>query len=611
MDKSFRYILFRNLLFIFIPALVFLFILSSYYLSVSKSADLRVIKASEYYTIEKNASVITEDIRFIVKSMLVLSETPMVINVLEGNVLTYTGHVKNYFIDFANRFKIFDQIRIIDSSGFEVIRVDYNNGLANFIDDQLLQNKKNRYYFKDTYKLLKGEVFISPLDLNIENGEIEIPLKPMLRIATPVYRNDSTKLGILIFNMLGDYVINTLFDIKNESVDGNLMLLNKNGYFLKGVSAVNEFAFMFPEKEDSTFGKLFPEEWEIMKNSANGQFFGKNGLYTYKNIYPVYDSIVSSSGTYMAKGSSINYFRGNDYYWKLVSKVENEQMFQAHHERSVVVYIIISVLSVLLFIVSYIVAKANALRKQSINSIIESKDKLAKLNKSKDAFFSIVSHDLRSPLASAKGFSDLISEFSENNQTEEVIKLLPIVNLSISRALTFLDNLLDWSRSQKGSIKYEPTNFKLKAEIDNAVEILKESSIQKGIKIINNIDNNKVVYTDKNILETIVRILVSNAIKFTNEGGEIIINSESDKMITMDNISISDTGVGIPDEKINGIFDLGHDSERGTSNEPGIGLGLVIVKELVDLINGEISVTSTLGKGTTFKIQIPEPQVKN
>jgi len=238
------------------------------------------------------------------------------------------------------------------------------------------------------------------------------------------------------------------------------------------------------------------------------------------------------------------------------------------------------------------------------------KEELTELNQTKDKFFSIIAHDLKSPFNALLGFLDLLeNEFDTMNDSEkyEIIKTL---HESSESTYNLLVNLLDWSRSQRGLIQNYPEVIQLHEIADSALRILAQRSTKKEHTIQNLILQNHVVYADPNLTQTVFINLINNAIKFTPRKGTIIITSvETNGLIQ---ISVSDNGIGIPKDKISGIFSINSDFKQvGTENEIGTGLGLKMFKEFVETMGGTISVESEINIGTTFTFTLPVYQSGN
>jgi signal transduction histidine kinase len=235
--------------------------------------------------------------------------------------------------------------------------------------------------------------------------------------------------------------------------------------------------------------------------------------------------------------------------------------------------------------------------------------KLAQLNAEKDKFFSIIAHDLKSPFNSILGFSNLLVEQIPEKDYDGIEKYAKIIQQSSKRAMNLLMNLMEWSRSQTGGMKFNPADYELASLIDNTTLLLSSSAEQKSINISNTSPLNVTVFIDKAMISTVLRNLISNAIKYSNSGGEVRISAEVKTEGVL--VSVGDTGVGISKANIEKIFRIDESfSTPGTNNENGTGLGLILCKEFVEKHNGEIWVESKEGLGSTFSFTIPKHVVE-
>jgi PAS domain S-box-containing protein len=247
---------------------------------------------------------------------------------------------------------------------------------------------------------------------------------------------------------------------------------------------------------------------------------------------------------------------------------------------------------------------------QELNlSLSESSTQLKELNASKDRFFSIIAHDLRSPLSSFLMLTEMMTKEVYNLSFTELSEFLSELNINANRLNRLLNNLLEWSRIQNGAIPFNPENLSLRDAIDIPMDILMSNASTKKIELLNNSDENIFIFADLNMINTIVRNFVSNALKFTNEGGHIDITS-----VVLDNdmveICIKDDGIGMTDEIRRKLFKIDEKIiSIGTKGEPGTGLGLVLCKEFVDKHHGKIRVESRLGKGTSFYFTVPSKDI--
>lgn len=245
-------------------------------------------------------------------------------------------------------------------------------------------------------------------------------------------------------------------------------------------------------------------------------------------------------------------------------------------------------------------------KKRAEKEIEAQRDELAKLNYQKDRFFEIIAHDLKSPFNALLGFSHILSTQANELDADKVAEYGSLVHRAADQAFKLLEDLLDWSRLQLDRIEFEPASFDVSKLIKTNMLRFEPVAALKGIKIEGDNVREREVFADTHMVDTILRNLISNAIKFTKAGGEISV--EANKNGELIEVLIKDNGVGISPEKIKDLFTLGQKiSTKGTGGEPGTGLGLQLCKELVEKQGGEIHVESIEGKGSIFRFSLPAP----
>ncbi len=230
--------------------------------------------------------------------------------------------------------------------------------------------------------------------------------------------------------------------------------------------------------------------------------------------------------------------------------------------------------------------------------------KLKEINQTKDKFFNILAHDLKNPIYSFRNISTAVHDSYKDLEPDQVISFTHELKSSSIKLCSFLDELLKWGASQTGYIVPKKHNFEIKPLFDELVDLHNIMIKSKNIKLNINVDPEHYVFADRDMMHTVFRNLISNAVKFTFEKGWINIDS-----IIKDNhilIKVADSGIGISEEDIGKLFDIGYDnSEIGNSDQKGSGIGLVLCKEFLERNNGSISVESKLGEGSVFMVSLP------
>jgi PAS domain S-box-containing protein len=238
------------------------------------------------------------------------------------------------------------------------------------------------------------------------------------------------------------------------------------------------------------------------------------------------------------------------------------------------------------------------------------RDQLEKANITKDKFFSIIAHDLKNPFHSIMGFTDLLLKNYHDFEDIKKKEFLGLINESSQYANNLLDNLLHWSRTQTDRIKYSPIKFDLHSLVNEIQHMLHGNAEKKQLALLNLVPEASYVYADKNMINTVLRNLVSNSIKFTPEDGTISVEAAPEKESI--HVTVKDNGVGIPLDKQGMLFSFGEfHSTSGTAGEPGTGLGLIICNEFIKKHGGELRLSSESGKGTsfTFDLASQEPSI--
>ena len=289
-----------------------------YYIDVV--SEKNILKNSELKNIELQTEIIAGDFEAIASDLLILAKMPAFKKLSGGSSENHNKEealedIVTHFIAFSEEKQMYDQIRFLDETGMEVLRVNYKNGNPAIVKPDELQSKAKRYYFQRAIKLEADELFVSPFDLNIEKGEIETPIKPVIRFATPVTDTHNRNQGVMVLNYLGKKLLTNLKMAAMNNI-GELMLLNSEGYWLLSGNSANNWGFMYESKKDVTFKNRFPKAWKNFSETEKGQFQNKNGLFTFATVYPLLNGqSISGGSTGDVNGSAVAYS------WKVVSRV--------------------------------------------------------------------------------------------------------------------------------------------------------------------------------------------------------------------------------------------------------------------------------------------------
>ena len=230
--------------------------------------------------------------------------------------------ITEYFL-FSSQKRLYGQVRFLDPQGQELIRVDFDPEQNNpeIVPDSELQNKGDRYYFEEAFPLGQGEIFMSPFDLNVEQGKVQEPYLPMIRFAAPVFDQQERRTGLVVLNFLGQNLLDRL-ELDIDGAAGQFMLLNSAGYWLKGPTPEEEWGFMFDDRQDQTFAQRYPEVWQVMQADGTGQVETVEGLFIFTALEPL--AVIQQATNQAVQG--ISQPDGSSYRWEIVSFVSPEAL---------------------------------------------------------------------------------------------------------------------------------------------------------------------------------------------------------------------------------------------------------------------------------------------
>lgn len=352
----------KRFLLIFVPLFIIMITMTVAAYRFETKSRISTARANENNHMSLLMQTIANDFKSVVSDLMILSENRELRAFLENGKAVHQRKLAEEFLLFSKRKGLYDQIRFLDEKGIEVIRVNFNNGNSVIVPGNRLQPKSKRYYFLDTFRLNQEEVFVSPLDLNIEQGQIEQPQKPMIRFGTPVFDKSGKKRGIVLLNYFGAKMIRHLEKAYINS-NGHLMLLNRDGFWLKGPVPAYEWGFMYGN-EKRTFGNAFPEAWENISKTKSGQFHNTRGLFTFHTVYPLSEAQRSSTGSGKAFEPSAFFLSGKSYHWKIISHVPSNILNIASQTILGKLIVLDGILTIFMIAGSLLLARAMARRKK-------------------------------------------------------------------------------------------------------------------------------------------------------------------------------------------------------------------------------------------------------
>jgi len=332
--------------------------------NTNAQSNFQLLKAHDAGMVALQKESVASDVDLVISDLIFMARQIELLEVLDEESREYDEwpHLAMEYATFSAAKRVYDQIRFIDLDGMERIRVDYNGGKPAIVADDELQQKGDRYYFKNAVKLSHDEVFVSPLDLNVEHGEIERPFKPMIRFAAPVFDFEGDKRGIVVLNYFGVKLVDNFIRIHNDHPHRN-HLLNADGYWMHGNSGEAEWSFMFPEDEQQSFSRSFPQEWQQIAAGDEGQFRTANGLFTFATVRPLPKEHIVT-------------IHPREYLWKIVSFVPEDEVEAGNRALAAdMLQLLLLVISVVA-IGSWLLARARAVHEKDVVLLRDSEARL-------------------------------------------------------------------------------------------------------------------------------------------------------------------------------------------------------------------------------------------
>jgi len=293
-------------------------------------------------------------------------------NFLELHDQASQYELEKLFSNLAQTFHRFDQIRLISIDGHERIRVNYKNKQSSIVTNQDLQNKQQSNYFKESINLPAGKVYVSPMELNVEHGKVEVPYKPVIRFATPVINENGKTVGIVVFNYLAAELLGNLREQMELSLNGQGMLLDPNGYWIINQQRSNEWGASLTGVNE-TFEDTYPEAWKIVKNADNRIYKSDTGIFRYVSINPFNLNGISKFKSEKNIGLSVISKSKKINNWKLViflanEKIQESSFFYTAPARVIIISLFIAVAAILLLL---LIMNAQKLHKQREDLLIK------------------------------------------------------------------------------------------------------------------------------------------------------------------------------------------------------------------------------------------------
>ncbi len=576
---------------IYIPlALLTSLIVFSFYYSDRQNRRL-IVENTATQTLNIATYRIATELDTIGGDLAYLADQPELYEMLEKDNALFKRLMAFDYLSMARNKKLYDQIRFIDETGMERVRVNFDNGRPFIVPETELQSKVQRYYFTDAIRLARGNVYISPFDLNIEHDQIEQPQKPMIRLATPVFDRTGHKRGIVILNYLGARLITRLKELAPHPAD-NLMLLNAEGYWLMSPLPKDEWGFMFDTRRDRKFGQEFPAAWKRISEGETGQFYDRGGLFTFVTVHP------------FAHGEKRMQQAGadqGDYQWKIVSYLPQDLLTSRIGKSMKMFASLQATFLVVLGIVCAVWARGSVRRQQDRLEIMRLNQDLlhrtADLENSNhelEAFAYSVSHDLRAPLRHINSFSAILQEDHLEQLNDEGRNCLERISNASRNMGKLIDSLLELARVSRVEINREPVDL---GEMGSTI-IREYGTVEPERRVQFTTAGKLTAHADPQLARLILQNLLGNAWKYTSTNDTATIAFGVETINGEPTFFVRDNGVGFDMQYADKLFRPFHRLHRQEEFE-GTGIGLATVQRIVHRHGGKIWAKGEVGRGTT------------
>ncbi|GAB0150110.1 hypothetical protein McPS_28500 [Marichromatium sp. PS1] len=492
----------------------------------------------------------------------------------------------------------FDQLRWIGSDGRERMRVDWVDGQPRQVAASRLQDKSGRRYFQVASALPPGGVHVSRLDLNIEHGIIERPLKPVYRVALPVFSDAGERHGILIANYLGAPLLDAVVAAVGD--DGaRLMVVDQDGAWLRSQDPADEWGFALGTQV--SLGARYPELWAAIQAAPSGQRQDESGLWTWETVVPLQE--VASS---LPPGSSEPaplVVGPQDHRWTVLARLEPQQL-AAMYGRVIASVAGVSVVMALVAALLCVLITRSQFRIERLNQALEQRAEAAEMaTRAKADFLANMSHEIRTPMNAILGFSYLLGKMTLPDRAGMLVGRIQ----TAGRALQgIIDDILNFSRIEAGGVEILDRPFDLAELLDEVRELMALEAAEKrlNLQLLPVPEGCERLRGDPLRIEQVLVNLIGNALKFT-ERGEVTVAverlREAEARQVWLRFSVTDTGIGIAPSQQRDIFSpFTQVDVSSTRRFGGTGLGLAICQRLVEEMGGRIGVESAPGQGSRF-----------
>ncbi|RIK84163.1 MAG: hypothetical protein DCC68_01895 [Planctomycetota bacterium] len=576
---------------IFLPlvAVTALIVLALYF---SQVASLREAwQANERDVVTRQQQVIGGELRTVVADVMILSQLRTLRELLAGGEPEGRQALAEEYRLFLEQRRIYDQARFLDAEGMEVVRVNYRERGTEIVPADKLQDKRDRYYFQEAARLASGQLYVSPFDLNVEDGAIERPVKPTIRFATPVFADDGAFRGVVIVNYLGARLLDRLREAAIGAL-GDVALVNADGYWLLGPSPEQEWAFMYAEKREISFATAFPETWRAIAAAEQGQFASREGLWTHREVRPL--ARIQSGVGFTSAPSSVS-SDARDYAWRIVAHVPVAAMEREAARLRDGLWRLFTALVLVLFVVAWLWARVALAHRVAREQLLQS----ARLSAIGEAMTALT-HESRNALQrSQAGLDMLVKRVADR---PEAVQLLG----EVQAAQYFLRDQYEAVRDYAAPMRLSCEAVDLRAVVCEAWEDLVGLRQGRAVALVEHTGTtDTTVWADRRAAGQVLRNLLQNALEASESVSRVDVRYEEARMPSGPavRIAVRDDGPGMSREQRMRAFE-----PFFTTKARGTGLGMAICRRIVEAHGGEIVLGDGSPPGAEVILVLPRPR---
>jgi len=554
----------------------------------TKTAEQKSVEVAQQRFVATLATVVS-DIRY-------LAQDPTLRRWLADDNPATWADVGEEYLAFVATKGLYDKVLFLDLTGRERVRANWNKGDPRRVPQAELQDKSDRYFVQETLKLKAGEIYISPFDLSVEHGQIELPINPAIRMSTLVFDTSGIPRGMIVLNYLGQRILDRIAAMSTPGRN-QIWLLNEGGYWLLGPNRQVEWSFMNPNREQFGLPRSFPDAWaRVRSGPGSGQFTIDAGLFTYVTL----PHALAAPTPGAAVEPDITAPRLPD--WTMIAFTPRSVLdadLAPLQQNSIIATL---VLLLLFAIASWFLALYWEARRSTEAQMKTLNERLARdnaeldaLNKELESFSYSVSHDLRAPLRAIDGFSQALAEDYGDRLDEEGRGYLARVRQAAQRMGLLIDDLLQLARVTRAEVAREEVDLsdmagKVMQELQHAAPQRRVvSTIMPGLRAL----------ADARLTRVVLDNLLGNAWKFTGGRDPAQIEFGIESVGKERAFYVRDNGAGFDMThagKLFGAFQRLHDA----TEFPGSGVGLATVQRIIRKHGGRIWAESRPNEGAVF-----------